>query len=79
MQRGRVYTLSTIGDLIDDEVAVSAYCNACQHHGWLDLRAVAVKLGRDTEAIGPDTPFRRALVCRCGSRNVGFRLHPRPM
>ncbi|BCJ90347.1 hypothetical protein IZ6_10820 [Terrihabitans soli] len=65
----------TIGQLIDSETDLSAYCYArgCNHGRELDLKALARKLGRRHGAKHNDLAPK--LVCsKCGSKRVGLRL-----
>lgn len=65
----------TLGQLIDSETDLTAYCYAmgCRHYRELDLKALARKLGRNHGAMHNDLVPK--LGCsKCGSRRVGLRL-----
>lgn len=65
----------TIGQLIDTETDLRAYCYAmgCHHGRELNLIALAQKLGRTHGALHNDLAPK--LVCsKCGSKRVGLRI-----
>jgi hypothetical protein len=65
---------NTLGKHIDRGERIAAYCYAegCHHSAWLDLPAIAEKLGRDHSVMHRKLPLR---CTKCGSRNVSLRLH----
>lgn len=66
---------TTIGQLIDSQTDLRAYCYAmgCHHGRELDLKVLAGKLGRKHGAMHNDLAPK--LVCsKCGSKRVGLRL-----
>lgn len=74
-------TLSTIGDLIDRQHGLSAWCEAtingipCGHTRPLDLEALAKRLGRDHSYLAADLAPK--LRCtKCGGRQIGLILQP---
>lgn len=73
-------TLSTIQDLIDNQMGLSVHCNAigCGHGADLDLHALGDRLGFDFQAIGDPQPLVARLRCgKCGSKDLGLILSSR--
>ncbi|MFC6489662.1 hypothetical protein [Nitratireductor sp. GCM10026969] len=69
-------TIRTIGDVIDDDCTLTAYCYrfGCNHRAELDLTALAARLGRDQGWMHDLVP---KLCCSmCGSKDIGLRLTP---
>lgn len=73
-------TLSTIQDLIDNQMGMSVHCNVigCGHGADLDLHALGGRLGFDFQAIGDPQPLVARLRCgKCGSKDLGLILSSR--
>jgi hypothetical protein len=72
-------TISTIQDLIDNQMRVSVHCNAydCRHSAKLDLQALGERLGFDFVTIGDPQPLVAKLRCsKCGGKDLGLILSP---
>ena len=75
-------SLDTLGGLIDHDWGVMVYCRSedrrhgrCSHSAWLDLPALAKRLGRDHGCLAAD--LLPKLRCRkCGKKAASLRLHP---
>ena len=68
---------TTIGALIDGDYQLAAYCDDqdCRHWTWLDLEALAEKLGRDQSTLHWDlTPKLRC--SKCGGKKITLSLSP---
>lgn len=76
-----LYSINSIGKLIDHGYRVALYCEnprdglTCNFVKWLDLEKLAAKLGRNHGCLASDiTPH---LWCtKCGGKKVSVRLHP---
>lgn len=76
-----LYSVNTVGKLIDNGYKVALYCEnprdglTCGFVKWLDLEKLAAKLGRDHGCLAADiTPH---LWCtKCGGKKVSLRMHP---
>ncbi|MFC6486920.1 hypothetical protein [Nitratireductor sp. GCM10026969] len=70
-------TVRAIGDVIDGDYTLTAYCYhfGCNHRADLDLAALAARLGRDHSWMRNDLVPK--LCCsKCGSKDIGLRLAP---
>jgi hypothetical protein len=67
----RAFVLRTYADYLDASYSVAAHCYdlGCQHHGVLDLHALAERFGIDS-----DVNWRRLRCSRCGGANVQVRV-----
>lgn len=73
-------SISTIQDLIDNQMGLSVHCNAigCGHSADIDLHAMGERLGYDFVAIGDPNPLVAKLRCgKCGSKDLGLILSSR--
>lgn len=65
----------TLQKLIDDDMTVTAWCNACNAHRELDLPALRDRFGPDAPAMRGDLVPKLKCV-RCGGKNVGLIYMP---
>lgn len=73
-------TISTIRDLIDNQMGMSVHCNAvgCGHGANLDLHALGNRLGYGFVTVGDPNPLVAKLRCgKCGSKDLGLILSSR--
>ncbi len=69
----RPVTISTVGDLIDRRMSLSAHCGVCGRSSRVDLEALAARVGRDAVYVGGAL----RLVCAgCGARDVSITVAP---
>lgn len=72
-QKHQPIVLSTIADLIEGEMHVTAWCQTCKDgHRPIDLEQIAARLGRSYEY----TRGFRLRCTKCGSREVGVSISP---
>jgi len=66
-------TISTIGDLIDHRMSLTAHCGDCGRSAGVDLEAAAAAFGRDAGYVGGTL---RLTCVACGSRMVSITVAP---
>ncbi len=73
----RAIRFNTISRLIEANHRLAIYCynKQCQHSVWLDLPALAGRLGPDHGIMHRDLA-PRFKCSKCGGKRIGFRLHP---
>lgn len=76
-----LYSVNTIGKLIDNGYKVALYCEnardglTCNFVKWLDLEKMAAKLGRDHGCLRDDL-VPHLFCTKCDGKKVSIRLHP---
>ena len=62
-------TISTIGDLIDNDMWMTAWCPTCKTNVPIDLHRLAEKYGRDESYIVSKTRIRITHAV-CGTKSL---------
>lgn len=76
-----LYSVNTIGKLIDNGYKVALYCEnprdglTCNFVKWLDLVKLAAKLGRNHGCLHDDL-VPHLFCTKCAGKTVSIRAHP---
>jgi hypothetical protein len=71
----RPITIRTLGDLVDRDYALDAWCRHCLRGRRLSIDPLVERMGRDADYLG-DALARRLRCEVCGGRDVAVNISP---